>query len=174
MIKESRSAEAKGSSNGPKPTHLAFYPHRWKNFLEDAKGDCRAYHALNKPFPNVVHDLTGTITETLMTTLVSWSQAGKLFEPGKRFMSLRRILSDVTPDIWPLHKPDMARLVCMLLICPDQFSHVFSYTMILRRGVLTSRRLLLFLPLPCMTLCLQKVYRFKNMLRGLNAVLRTF
>ncbi|KAG2738820.1 hypothetical protein P692DRAFT_20882270 [Suillus brevipes Sb2] len=37
--------------DGPKPTQLAWYGPRWKCFLEDAKGECRAQHALENPFP---------------------------------------------------------------------------------------------------------------------------
>ncbi|KAG1842821.1 hypothetical protein C8R48DRAFT_780933 [Suillus tomentosus] len=85
---------AKGR-HGPKPTQLSFYPARWKNFLEDAKGACRAQHALENPFPALVKDSPGSIAEALLAVLVQWDEAGKQFEPG----------------YWPGHKPDMAKLL---------------------------------------------------------------
>lgn len=76
-------AKAKRSSDGPRPTQLTFYPTRWKNFLEDAKGACRAQHALENPFPTLIKDSPGSVTEALLAVLVQWDAAGKQFEPGK-------------------------------------------------------------------------------------------
>ena len=73
----------KRPTDGQKPTQLAFYPARWKSFLEDAKGECRAQHAIENPFPNLVEDLTGSITESLTTVLVKWNRDGKQFESGE-------------------------------------------------------------------------------------------
>ncbi|KAG0705571.1 hypothetical protein DFH29DRAFT_872920 [Suillus ampliporus] len=95
VIKEPQSAKFKGSSDGLKPIHLAFYPAHWKSFLKEAKGECWAQHALEKPFLSLVNDILGSISEALMSILILWDQAGKLFEP----------------DIYPLHKPDMAMLL---------------------------------------------------------------
>ncbi|KAG2046226.1 hypothetical protein BDR06DRAFT_1014911 [Suillus hirtellus] len=85
---------AKGR-HGPKPTQLSFYPAHWKNFLKDAKGACRAQHALENPFPALVKDSPGSIAEALLAVLVQWDEAGKQFEPG----------------YWPGHKPNMVKLL---------------------------------------------------------------
>jgi hypothetical protein len=76
-------AKAKCSPDGPRPTQLTFYPIRWKSFLEDAKGACRAQHALENPFPAFIKDSPGSVTEALLAVLVQWDAAGKQFEPGK-------------------------------------------------------------------------------------------
>jgi hypothetical protein len=86
-----QSTTVKRQSHGAKATQLAFYPARWKSFLEDAKGECRAQHAVENPFPNLVEDLTSSITETLSTLLFSWNQAGKQLELGKLAHVLERI-----------------------------------------------------------------------------------
>lgn len=50
---------------GPKPTHLGFYPPRWKSFLREAKEECRAQHAIDKPFPSLADDSTKSLTNPL-------------------------------------------------------------------------------------------------------------
>ncbi|KAG1883385.1 hypothetical protein F4604DRAFT_1920586 [Suillus subluteus] len=60
--------------DGPRPTQLAWYGPRWKCFLEDAKGECRAQHALENPFPALVADLP--------------SSDGKQFEAGEHLFPL--------------------------------------------------------------------------------------
>ncbi|KAG1792927.1 uncharacterized protein HD556DRAFT_1444006 [Suillus plorans] len=95
---------AKGR-HGPKPTQLSFYPAHWKNFLEDAKGVCRAQHALENPFPALVKDSPGSIAEALLAVLVQWDEAGKQFEPG----------------YWPGHKPDMAKLISVLSLAFSRY-----------------------------------------------------
>ncbi|KAG1776677.1 hypothetical protein EV702DRAFT_1046004 [Suillus placidus] len=67
---------------------------RWKTFLEDAKAECHAQHALENPFPTLVKNLPGTITEVLMEVLVMWDTNGKQFEAG----------------VWPEQKFNMTRL----------------------------------------------------------------
>ncbi|KAG1747996.1 uncharacterized protein EDB91DRAFT_1245448 [Suillus paluster] len=88
-------AKAKCSPDGPKPTQLVFYPARWKSFLEDAKEECRTQHALENPFPAQVKDSPGSVSEALLAVLYQWDIAGKQFEP----------------DYWPIHKPNMAKLL---------------------------------------------------------------
>ncbi|KAG1733959.1 hypothetical protein EDB19DRAFT_1911300 [Suillus lakei] len=90
-------AKAKRSPDGPRPTQLMFYPIRWKSFLEDAKGACRAQHALENPFPAFIKDSPGSVTEALLAVLVQWDAAGKQFEPG----------------YWPIHKPNMSKLISL-------------------------------------------------------------
>jgi hypothetical protein len=82
-VNERQLTRAKRPTDGQKATQLAFYPARWKSFLEDAKGECRAQHAIENPFPNLVEDLTGSITESLTTVLVMWNRDGKQFESGE-------------------------------------------------------------------------------------------
>ncbi|KAG2749221.1 hypothetical protein P692DRAFT_20467922 [Suillus brevipes Sb2] len=81
--------------DGLRPTHLAFYPPRWKSFLREAKEECRARHAIDKPFPSLTDDLTDSLTKALLAVQISWDQAGKELEA----------------DIWPHHQADMARLL---------------------------------------------------------------
>jgi hypothetical protein len=66
------------------PDMLAFYPPVWKNFLEDAKRECRISHTLLKnPFPSKTCDLKTSILESLTTSLVEWSKRGIKFKPSK-------------------------------------------------------------------------------------------
>ncbi|KAH7918128.1 hypothetical protein BV22DRAFT_1134836 [Leucogyrophana mollusca] len=82
-------------SDGPNPKRLGYYPPRWKDLLEDTKDECRTIHALENPFPTRLADLHGSITESLMSVVYAWDQRQERLEP----------------DIWPLHKPDMAVLL---------------------------------------------------------------
>ncbi|KAG1899743.1 uncharacterized protein F5891DRAFT_1189553 [Suillus fuscotomentosus] len=79
----------------PKPTQLAWYGPQWKCFLEDAKGECCVQHALENPFPALVADLPLSVSEVLVSVLVTWDQDGKQFEA----------------EIWPQQKSNMARLL---------------------------------------------------------------
>ncbi|KAG1837764.1 hypothetical protein F4604DRAFT_1942036 [Suillus subluteus] len=81
--------------DGPRPTQLAWYGPQWKCFLEDAKGECRAQHALENPFPVLVADLPSSVSEVLVSVLIAWDRDGKQFEAG----------------IWPQQKSNMARLL---------------------------------------------------------------
>jgi len=78
-----------------KTTHLAFYPARWKNLLEDAKRECWVQHAIENPFPNLVEGLKGLITEALSTAFSMWEQAGKEVESGKFLVSWRVRISSL-------------------------------------------------------------------------------
>lgn len=80
LVNERQLTRAKRPADGRKPTQFAFYPARWKNFLEDAKGECRAQHAMENP---LVEDLTGSITESLTTVRVMWNRDGTQFEPSE-------------------------------------------------------------------------------------------
>ncbi|KAG1875908.1 hypothetical protein C8R48DRAFT_768762 [Suillus tomentosus] len=66
---------------GPNATQLGWYGPRWKSFLENAKGECRAQQALENPFPKLVEDLPISITESLSASLVSWLKNGGQIEP---------------------------------------------------------------------------------------------
>jgi hypothetical protein len=88
QAQRSQTKASKKSSDGPKPTQLAWYGPCWKSFLEDAKGECRAQHALENPFPALVNDLPASVTEVLLSVLVEWDADGKLFEPGKHLFVL--------------------------------------------------------------------------------------
>ncbi|KAG2754115.1 hypothetical protein P692DRAFT_20721346, partial [Suillus brevipes Sb2] len=79
---------------------LGWYGPRWRSFLEDAKGGCCAQQALENPFPKLVDDLPVSITESLSASLIQWLKNG----------------GQVEADVWPAHKPDMARLVCISLV----------------------------------------------------------
>jgi hypothetical protein len=80
-----RSVTSKGSGEGPKATQLGWYPSCWKSFLEHAKEECRAQHAIENPFPSLVDDLPGSITEVLMSSVVEWFQGCKQAEDGRLF-----------------------------------------------------------------------------------------
>ncbi|KAG0693676.1 hypothetical protein DFH29DRAFT_1007045 [Suillus ampliporus] len=86
---------SKDLGDGPKSTQLAWYGPRWKHFLEEAKGECCALHALENAFLKLVPDLSTTVTESLSASLVEWLKDG----------------NQVEADVWPAHKPDMARLL---------------------------------------------------------------
>ena len=83
---ESRSRaprNSKKSKDSPiSPDTLLFYPPIWKDFLEDAKRDCWISYSLNNPFPSKSHDLKGSVSESLVTSLVEWSEHGTKFEDG--------------------------------------------------------------------------------------------
>ncbi|KAG1841787.1 hypothetical protein DFJ58DRAFT_732290 [Suillus subalutaceus] len=89
------SAKVKESGDGPRATQLGWYGPRWKNFLEVTKSECRAQHAIENPFPKLAKDLTGSINEILMASLVEWLEGGQQVEEG----------------IWPDRKHDMAKLL---------------------------------------------------------------
>ncbi|KAG1898786.1 uncharacterized protein F5891DRAFT_1190575 [Suillus fuscotomentosus] len=90
-----KNKKSRSSRGGPTPDQLSWYGPRWKSFLEDAKVECRAQHALENPFPTLVKNLPGTITEVLIAVLVVWDTNGKQFEAG----------------VWPEHKFNMTRLL---------------------------------------------------------------
>ncbi|KAG0691594.1 hypothetical protein DFH29DRAFT_1010693 [Suillus ampliporus] len=69
--------------------------HAGRPFLEDAKGDCHAQHAIENAFPTLADDLPISVTEALTSSLVEWLEGGKQVEAG----------------LWPDHKPDMAKLL---------------------------------------------------------------
>ncbi|KAG2740714.1 hypothetical protein P692DRAFT_20753860 [Suillus brevipes Sb2] len=92
--KKARS-KAKASYEGPKTTQLGWYGPHWKSFLEYAKGECRALHATENPFPKFVDDMPGSVNEALMFSLVEWLEGGKQVEEG----------------VWPDRKHDMAKLL---------------------------------------------------------------
>ncbi|KAG2115110.1 uncharacterized protein F5147DRAFT_769572 [Suillus discolor] len=93
--KKVKSAKPKEPTEGPKPTQLGWYPPWWKTFLEEAKAECHAQHAIENAFLDSVKDLPLSVTEALMTSLVEWLEAGNEVEVG----------------IWPDHKANMAKLV---------------------------------------------------------------
>ncbi|KAG1888457.1 uncharacterized protein F5891DRAFT_987834 [Suillus fuscotomentosus] len=94
-----KNKKSRSSCGGPTPDQLSWYGPRWKSFLEDAKVECRAQHALENPFPTLVKNLPGTITEVLIAVLVVWDTNGKQFEAG----------------VWPEHKFNMTRLSVLKL-----------------------------------------------------------
>ncbi|KAG1852364.1 hypothetical protein C8R48DRAFT_777531 [Suillus tomentosus] len=82
-VQPSKNKKSRSSHGGPTPDQLSWYRPRWKSFLEDAKAECRAQHALENLFPTLVKNLPGTITEVLVAVLVVWDTNGKQFEAGK-------------------------------------------------------------------------------------------
>ncbi|KAG1854493.1 hypothetical protein DFJ58DRAFT_914057 [Suillus subalutaceus] len=93
--RRSKSKNPKGS-DGPRPDQLAWYGPRWKSFLEEAKGECRGQHALENPFPPLVKEMPGTISEVLLSVLVAWDKNGRQFEAG---------------TVWPEQQYNMTRLL---------------------------------------------------------------
>ncbi|KAG2084646.1 uncharacterized protein F5147DRAFT_841890 [Suillus discolor] len=79
-VQPSKNKKSRSSRGGPTPDQLSWYGPHWKSFLEDAKVECRAQHALENPFPTLVKNLPGTITEVLIAVLVVWDTNGKQFE----------------------------------------------------------------------------------------------
>ncbi|KAG1883997.1 hypothetical protein F4604DRAFT_1919810 [Suillus subluteus] len=98
-VQLSRNKKSKSSRGGPTPDQLSWYGPRRKSFLEDAKAECHAQHALENPFPTLVKNLLGTITEVLIAVLVVWDMNGKQFEAG----------------VWPEQKFNMTRLSVLKL-----------------------------------------------------------
>ncbi|KAG1865023.1 hypothetical protein DFJ58DRAFT_838759 [Suillus subalutaceus] len=98
-VQPSRAKRSKASGSGPTPDQLSWYGPRWKRFLEDAKAECRLQHALENPFPALVKNLPGSITEVLIATLVMWDRNGEQFEAG----------------VWPEQKINMSQLSVLKL-----------------------------------------------------------
>ncbi|KAG1834305.1 hypothetical protein DFJ58DRAFT_847627 [Suillus subalutaceus] len=98
-VQPSRAKRSKASGSGPTPDQLSWYGPRWKRFLEDAKAECRLQHALENPFPALVKNLPGSITEVLIATLVMWDRNGEQFEAG----------------VWPEQKINMSWLSVLKL-----------------------------------------------------------
>ncbi|KAG1859371.1 hypothetical protein DFJ58DRAFT_726394 [Suillus subalutaceus] len=92
--------DARSNDEGPKASQLGWYSSRWRSFLEDAKGECHTQQALENPFPSLVVDMPVSITESLSASLVQWLKNGHQVDAG----------------VWPEHKPDMARLVCIYIV----------------------------------------------------------
>ncbi|KAG1894672.1 uncharacterized protein F5891DRAFT_1194977 [Suillus fuscotomentosus] len=82
-VQPSKNKKSRSSHGGPTPDQLSWYGPRWKHFLKDAKAECCVQHALENPFPTLVKNLPGTITEVLVAVLVVWDTNGKQFEAGK-------------------------------------------------------------------------------------------
>ena len=61
------------------PETLAYYPPAWKDFLEDAKQDCRTVHTLGNPFPTKSHNLKASVSESLITSVIEWTDRGAMF-----------------------------------------------------------------------------------------------
>ncbi|KAG2358984.1 hypothetical protein BDR07DRAFT_1488802 [Suillus spraguei] len=97
--KKVKSAKSKEPTEGPKPTQLGWYPPWWKTFLDDAKAECHAQHAIKNAFPDSVKDLPLLVTKALTTSLIEWLEAGNEVEAG----------------IWPDHKADMAKLAAAII-----------------------------------------------------------
>ncbi|KAG1796564.1 hypothetical protein EV424DRAFT_1546969 [Suillus variegatus] len=76
MKVNTESGQAKEPGDGPKATQLGWYGPRWKNFLKDTKSECRAQHVIENPFPKLMKDLTGSVNEVLMASLVEWLEGG--------------------------------------------------------------------------------------------------
>ncbi|KAG1812775.1 uncharacterized protein BJ212DRAFT_1482850 [Suillus subaureus] len=91
---QSKSKKPKGS-DGLRPDQLAWYGPHWKSFLEEAKGECHRQHALENPFPPLVKEMPGTISEVLLSVLVTWDKNSRQFEAG----------------IWPEQQYNMMRLL---------------------------------------------------------------
>jgi hypothetical protein len=109
-----KNKKSRSSRGGPTPDQLSWYGPRWKSFLEDAKVECRAQHALENPFPTLVKNLPGTITEVLIAVLVVWDTNGKQFEAGRHLFVLIRSRTNMSysdAGVWPEHKFNMTRLV---------------------------------------------------------------
>ncbi|KAG2053496.1 hypothetical protein BDR06DRAFT_972284 [Suillus hirtellus] len=91
-IKPLKNKKSRSSHDGPTPDQLSC-------FLEDAKIECLAQHALENPFPTLVKNLSGTITEVLIAVLVVWDTDSKQFEAG----------------VWPEQKFNMTQLSVLKL-----------------------------------------------------------
>lgn len=107
-------SKPKASHEGPKTTQLGWYGPRWKSFLEYAKGECRALHAIENPFPKFVDDLPGSVNEALMFSLVEWLEGGKQVEEGIHsfLFTSRHFTQGSLLGVWPDRKHDMTKLVC--------------------------------------------------------------
>ncbi|KAG1786189.1 uncharacterized protein HD556DRAFT_1313638 [Suillus plorans] len=84
-----------GKPRLPEPESLKLLDQ--KSFLEDAKAECCAQHALENLFPTLVKNLPGTITEVLVAVLVMWDTNGKQFEAGKGLARAKIQYDSVVP-----------------------------------------------------------------------------
>lgn len=108
-VQPSRAKRSKASGSGPTPDQLSWYGPRWKRFLEDAKAECRLQHALENPFPALVKNLPGSITEVLIATLVMWDRNGEQFEAGECSFVLVRSQTNLSSQGFGLSK----KLICL-------------------------------------------------------------
>ena len=65
-----------------KPYQLSYYGPMWKDWLEEAKLECRVVHLLNDPFLSKSKNLHGSITEALVTVVVEHGNHGEWVEQG--------------------------------------------------------------------------------------------
>jgi hypothetical protein len=91
MNVKTASAKAKKLGDGPRATQLGWYGPWWKNFLEVTKSECHAQHAIENPFSKLAIDLTGSINEILMASLIEWLKGGQQVEEGRSFLLKRYI-----------------------------------------------------------------------------------
>lgn len=93
--KKVKLAKSKESTEGPKLTQLGWYPPWWKTFLEEAKAECHAQHAIENAFPDSIKDLPLSVTKALTMSLVEWLEAGNEVEVGMFLLSPMYIAHEI-------------------------------------------------------------------------------
>lgn len=153
----------------PSAGSLAYYHPTWKDCLEDAKRECRASHALHNPFPSKARDLDISISESLVTVVVEWTNRGTAFAPGMYTfdrLCFSRTHSDLALGYWPEHKRDMAVVVRLSSTTSCSLIPISSSLATCRLGVQNSRRS----PSPTLQLrsvsLLQMPLQFRRVLHG--------
>ena len=64
------------------PETLTYYPPAWKDFLKDVKRDCWTVHTLGNPFPTKSRNLKASVSESLVTSVIEWTDRGTMFKAG--------------------------------------------------------------------------------------------
>ncbi|KAG2117580.1 hypothetical protein DEU56DRAFT_919038 [Suillus clintonianus] len=89
-------AKSDEPGEGPKATQLGWYGPQLEELPRGYEGRVPASNTRSRTlFPKLVKDLTGSVNEVLMASLVEWLESGQHVEEG----------------IWPDHKHDMAKLL---------------------------------------------------------------
>lgn len=114
--------EAPQSRSEVKPTQLGWYKSGWKSFLEEAKGECRAVHALDNPFPNLIKDLPRSITGVLTSLKTKWEKTGKQVESGTSSYVPDFHHLNLSVGVWPAQQSNMARLVSVFVMALPAFT----------------------------------------------------
>ena len=99
----------------PPPNQIGHYGPVWKDCLEEAKIECRAVHALSNPWPKLKID-SDSLTDSLATVVMEWSQRGVRFEPGEYLLHARYLHNVIFLGCWPEKQEAMTQLVCDTIV----------------------------------------------------------
>ena len=99
----------------PPPNQIGHYGPVWKDCLEEAKVECRAVHALFNPWPKLKMG-SDSLTDSLTTVVMQWTQRGVRFEPGKCLLNACYLDNIIFLGCWPEKQEAMTQLVCDIFV----------------------------------------------------------